>query len=372
MMSLFRIGPLILLAPIAVYFFFYFKRSLGFWKVPVKKLWVKLLIAAVCALLMAASASIWSVNLIIIMHWFFLCVLVQLICCVLRLAFRRNEKARQKVRSIYASGLVPVGLTIIVILLGYWNMNRIVEKDYTIYTQKDIREEGYQVVFISDMHFGISISLEELSAYAAEIEAQKPDLVLLGGDIVDESTTKENLQKVFSVLGGIQSTYGTYYVYGNHDRARYSDRADFNAVDLQKAIQDAGVRILSDDVVVINDEFTLVGREDASMKANRAQSAKLLAAADQTDFILLLDHQPRDLEANQAAGVDLQLSGHTHNGQIWPAGLISSAFQFNEMTYGYEKLGNFQVIVSSGIAGWGYPIRTSGNSEYLVLSIKPE
>ena len=95
-----------------------------------------------------------------------------------------------------------------------------------------------------------------------------------------------------------------------------------------------------------------------------------LVNIDKNKFILLLDHQPSNLDENSFLGYDLQLSGHTHKGQIWPCGLISELFNFNELEYGYEKIGNYEVIVSSGISGWNYPIRTGSKSEYLIVDIK--
>ena len=86
-------------------------------------------------------------------------------------------------------------------------------------------------------------------------------------------------------------------------------------------------------------------------------------------FILLLDHQPSELEKNSELGYDLQLSGHTHKGQIWPVGLISELFNFNELEYGYKEIDDFKVIVSSGISGWNYPIRTGSKSEYVIIDI---
>lgn len=97
-----------------------------------------------------------------------------------------------------------------------------------------------------------------------------------------------------------------------------------------------------------------------------------MRGVDPEDFILLLDHQPCEQEAVDAAGCDLMLSGHTHAGQIWPVGQISQAAGIVEMNYGYRKLNRLQVIVSSGLVGWGYPIRTSRHCEYVVIEVGNE
>ena len=124
----------------------------------------------------------------------------------------------------------------------------------------------------------------------------------------------------------------------------------------------------------LNDEFVLGGRMDLSYSRRddgfpRNSTKTIFSEKNQKAFILLLDHQPVDLKENEEAGVDLQLSGHTHGGQIWPIGLISDLLGFGELNYGYKKSGNFQVIVSSGIGGWGYPIRTGCHSEYLMVTV---
>ena len=130
-----------------------------------------------------------------------------------------------------------------------------------------------------------------------------------------------------------------------------------------------GVRNLDEQVLTTGGDFVLVGRADYYASGGaRKTTAELLTGADRSKFILLLDHQPRDLKANAAAGADLQLSGHTHKGQLWPFGFIGRLF--NEMEYGYRRIDGFQVIVSAGVGCWGFPFRTSGRSEIVVVDIK--
>ena len=104
----------------------------------------------------------------------------------------------------------------------------------------------------------------------------------------------------------------------------------------------------------------------------RKTGEELLAGVDQENFLLLLDHQPHEYAENGSLGYDLELSGHTHAGQLWPVGWINQAFRANDLNYGYGQFGTMQAIVSSGIGGWGYPLRTSGHSEFLVVQVLPE
>ncbi len=366
-MSLFRLIPVLMLSPVMVYFFFYIRRMVRFWFHPQWKWWHTALIILVCVALGIVSSNMFTSGIVVVMHLFMLSVIADLLHLILR-----KIKALHWWPALYRSGVLPIAATIAILLFAYWNMHSVVQKEYTIQTEKEIREEGYQVVFISDLHIGLSMDAEGLQKYAKEIEALQPDMVLLGGDIVDEGTTLEAMQLTFQILGDIPSEFGTYYVYGNHDRSNDWGECDYTTAQLDQAMAEGGVQVLSDETLQLTDDFVLVGREDASFGGGRerVQSAKLMESVRQDDFILMLDHQPLDLVINKNLGIDLQLSGHTHAGQIWPIGQISETFEINEMTYGHNQMEDFQIIVSSGMAGWGYPFRTSGHSEYLVIDIQ--
>lgn len=277
-------------------------------------------------------------------------------------------------KKVYSCGLVPLLCLALSMGYGYWNMAHVVETDYTVTTTKNIRQEGYRVALISDLHFGTTMDAEKLQAQCDEIGAAQPDLIVLCGDIVDESTTKAQMQSAAKILGSMASEYGVFYVFGNHDRAWYSDRAEFSAQELEAALTSEGIHVLCDTSYVLNDEFTIIGREDRSFfgGSGRKTQAELLEGVDTSDFLLLLDHQPSELQANAGAGFDLQLSGHTHGGQIWPVGVISDMLGFGELNYGYAQIGDFQVIVSSGIAGWGYAVRTGAHSEFVIVDVVQE
>lgn len=367
MTFLIRLVPVLLIAPIMVYFFFYLRRMVRFWLPLPWKRGYALVLTAICIGIGCLAINAFGSAIVVVMHLFLVCVVVDGIHLVVRGHLKGGWWPK-----VYQSGVVPLAITILILTYAYWNMQHVVQQNYTIQTEKEIRPEGYRIAFLSDLHFGMSMQPEDLQRYAEQIEAEQPDLVLLGGDIVDDQTTLEEMQLAFQILGSIQSTYGTYYVYGNHDRARYNRQMDYTTDQLDAAIQAGGVHTLSDESLSITDDLVLVGREDSSFSGTRqrAPSAQLLTAVDPADFILLLDHQPRDLAVNQENGFDLQLSGHTHAGQIWPIGLIGTLFHINEMNYGYRQIEDFQIIVSSGMAGWGYPLRTSGHSEYVMIQIE--
>ncbi|MDO5425943.1 MAG: metallophosphoesterase [Eubacteriales bacterium] len=237
-------------------------------------------------------------------------------------------------------------------------------------TEKEIREEGYTVVFLSDLHYGTVLDKEQLQKAANSIEKEKPDVVILGGDIVDESTTLEEMEEAFSVLGGISSQYGIYFVYGNHDRSNYSASPNYSEQQLADAVKQAGIQTLEDTACEINGEIVLIGRGDkGDGKTGRKSVSQLVEGLDDGKVWILVDHRPADYEAAEKSGCEMILSGHTHGGQIWPIGILSGIAQMDEMNYGYREQGNLTAIVSSGIAGWGLPIRTEGHSEYVVISL---
>ena len=241
-------------------------------------------------------------------------------------------------------------------------------------TKKDIRDEGYEIVFLSDLHFGTTMDQEQLSEYCDQIEEEEPDLVVLGGDIVDESASLQQVREAFGTLGRIDSTYGVYYVYGNHDKGRYAKNCDFTEQQLSQTIRESGIGILEDETVEINGELSLSGRQDRSdarrSDRKRKSAARLLKDIPDSSFHILADHQPRGMEKNEKAGYDLMLSGHTHAGQMWPVGLITTLFDKETVNYGRESFGAMELIVSSGIAGWGYPLRTGKHCEFVVVHLK--
>jgi predicted MPP superfamily phosphohydrolase len=225
---------------------------------------------------------------------------------------------------------------------------------------------------IADLHFGTSMGEEKLKKYCSDIEEKKPDLVVLCGDIVDQNTTLSQMENAANILGNIKSSYGVFYVYGNHDRRTYGSSRNFSADQLRNQLMSNGIHVLEDEIYNMNDEFTIIGRKDKGFTSGikRETSEELLSNVDKRKFLLLLDHQPSEFLENSNAGLDLQLSGHTHGGQIWPEGLFNEMTGVGQLNYGYEEINNYQVIVSSGISGWGYPLRTGSHSEYVVVDVK--
>lgn len=319
--------------------------------------------------LILPAVRIYGIWFIVLLHLTGFLLLTDGIVLIAREVRKKKEWSKAWTK-VYRSGLIAVVLTAIVIGYGRYNIFHVVRTEYTVQTNKDIRDGGYRMVLLSDLHYGVSMDDHDLQKVVDRINKEKADIVVLDGDIVDESTTLKEMQSAFKILGQADSTYGIYYIYGNHDKNHYASEPNYSAEQLAKTIKENNIHILEDDTAVINDEIALIGRADrGDGNESRQAIADLTSDLDAKQEWIVLDHQPSDYANVEKAGCDVILSGHTHAGQIWPAGLFASVFHFDELNYGEKQQGNLHALVTSGIAGWGYPIRTEKHSEYIVVNL---
>ena len=212
-----------------------------------------------------------------------------------------------------------------------------------------------KVVMLSDLHLGYHNRRAELARWVDIINAEKPDLVLIGGDIVDMSLRPVVEGRYAEEFRRLQAPI--YTVLGNHEY--YS-----NEPQAERFFRDAGIILLKDSVAHYKG-IDIVGRDDRT--ETRRAAVKDLAKGLQ-GFTILLDHQPYHLEEAEQAGIDFQFSGHTHRGQVWPASWVTDAVY--EKSWGHHQRGHTRYYVSSGLGIWGPKIRVGTRSEYLVLHIK--
>lgn len=364
--------------------YFYVRRLLAFWKPEMEKRRARLLNVVFALVFAALCSNFWSARTMVILHLLAVAFLVELFAALLRLFFRRRNRTEReehrkegwkKNRLLGAAGflcrcgLLPVLITAAMLGYGAFNMGRIVRTEYRVETGRRMGR-SYKLVLITDTHYGTIQDKELLRKTAEEIDGEGPDLVVLAGDIVEEGTSKEDMEEVFRVLGGIGSRYGVYYVYGNHDRQPYTDRPTYADSELAEAIRENGITILEDEAVELGEDLLLSGRADAAWGnvTGRVSPEEILKDADRDRFIIMADHQPVGVSENAAAGVDLLISGHTHAGQMWPIGVFSELF--GTLNYGEYREGDCRIIVSSGFTGWGYPFRTEEHCEYVVIRLE--
>ncbi len=349
----------------------YLRIALDFWGADQSKKPFVIGKYAFIALFMASTVMVFSVVGIGALHIFAIAAIMDLAYILVRLIIKKRVRALD---FIVHSGIFPVLLGVGMMIYGYINMHTVVMTEYTVHTDKTL-DRDYKVAFVSDMHIGVSLDLEDFQEMCDEISAQSPDVLLLGGDIIDESTPFSDLVAVFGMLGKVKARYGVYYVYGNHDYpSRSINSRDYTQNELENVITSSGITILTDDIVSIGSHLAIVGRRDSSFKGDdrineRVSISDLMKGTSKDKFILVLDHQPREYDNCKALGVDLIISGHTHGGQIWPAGLVTTLLAPNEMDYGHKEDDGFNAIVSSGVAGWSFPVKTSKYAEYLIITL---
>ena len=315
--------------------------------------------------------NIWSMGAILIFYLFISSLIADLIRIIQKYLIK--EKHLNFIPIIHKKGLLAIIIFTIIILGSVYGMNHIELTEYNLTTDK-IDNKSYSILFISDVHYGTVQNTQLVKDSILKMNNLKPDIVVLGGDIVDERTTKESMQEIFEELGKINSTYGTYYIFGNHDRQPYTSDYEngnrtFTDSDLNQSIEKNRIKILNDDKITINNDFVLVGRSDAEWEdsINRTDVNEILNESDLSKYIVVLDHQPVEYEENAQEGVDLQLSGHTHGGQVFPYGMIYDLS--GRLNYGEYEIKDMKQIVSSGLTGWGWPMRNEAKCEYVLINI---
>ena len=226
--------------------------------------------------------------------------------------------------------------------------------------QVDKAMKPVKIIGISDMHLGYTIGKSELAEWVEMINAEKPDMVLIAGDIVDSSITPVEQQKMYEELNRLDAPLGVYACLGNHDY--FAD-----TIKSEPFVKRSGIRLLKDEAVLVNNEFYVIGRDDRTNDRGRKSLKELTEGLDKSKPILVMDHQPYELDKVEEAGVDFQLSGHTHRGQVFPISLVTDMVY--EVSHGYKQKGNSHIYVSSGIGLWGGKYRIGTQSEYLVLKM---
>ncbi len=216
----------------------------------------------------------------------------------------------------------------------------------------------------SDLHIGRLFGNKAIARLQRLIDDNQPDMLLMPGDIMDDNVKAftyynmaDNLTKLCASL-----PFGVYATLGNHDLYGHE-------LPISESLRSAGVQLLNDEVLRLdyNDQpIWLVGRFDNHKRA-RVATTELLSQVDTSEPIVLLDHRPSDIVAHSQLFIDLQVSGHTHNGQIFPANFIVSAI--NRIGYGYEAINNSHFVVSSGYGFWGIPFRLGSRSEVWIITL---
>ena len=223
-----------------------------------------------------------------------------------------------------------------------------------------VGKKTLKIVALSDVHLGYSTDKEDLARYVGMINSLLPHIILIGGDLIDNSVVPLWEQRMEEELGQLQAPGGIYMVPGNHEFISGIEKSE-------EFLKSTPVVLLRDSVVVLPGGLQLVGRDDRSNRS-RASVEELMARVQKGLPVIMMDHQPYELGLKDSLGVDLQLSGHTHRGQIWPMSLLVE--RIYEQSHGYRKWENSHVVVSSGLSLWGPPFRIGTQSDLWVINVK--
>lgn len=276
-------------------------------------------------------------------------------------SFVRANYAQAK----YFASAGAMGVVAVLLLVGH--INALIPRVKTLDLSIEKKVEGRKTVNIvvaSDIHLGTIVGRHRLDQIVDNINGLNADVVLLPGDIVDEDLAPVIRQNLGEALRNIKARFGVYAVTGNHEYIGGAKQAcDY--------LTEHNVIVLRDQAVKVNGSFFLVGREDRSRNQFTGERRKaleeLMADVDKKYPVILMDHQPFRLQEAASQSVDVQLSGHTHHGQLWPVNFIIKAIY--EVGWGYKKVANTHVYVSNGVGTWGPPVRIGNRPEILNIRL---
>ncbi|QJD85754.1 metallophosphoesterase [Cohnella herbarum] len=255
-------------------------------------------------------------------------------------------------------------LAALVALIGYGTFNAYspVVRAYDVNIDKDVQGlDKLNVVMVADTHFGLLSGPSHARRMVEEINKLEPDIVLYPGDIIDDNLDAYLDSGIDDIISEVKSKYGVYATLGNHDKL------DGPVEKLIEALERSNMNVLYDETITImDDKLTLIGRKDRT-ETDRSDVAALVNGVDVSRPMILLDHQPYDLDIAAQNGIDLMVSGHTHRGQIAPGHLLTRALYEND--WGHVRKGSFHSIVTSGYGFWGPPIRIGSRSEIVRINL---
>lgn len=296
--------------------------------------------------------------------WLMLLIYAFLICVIADLVSFIATYFTQTKESFFAfnspiRAFVLIATTVSIAALGfasYWRKNKV----KLFLTTKKKLSKDIKIIFISDLHLGYAIQNKELDNWVKLINQENADLVLIGGDIIDCDVRPLEYYHLEDYLKRINTKHGVYTCLGNHEYlAGVQQSIEF--------LQKANIHVLRDKVAYLEElDLYLIGRDDKT-NSKREPLATLTKELDPKKVSILLDHQPYHLGKAAKYKIDLQLSGHTHKGQVWPISWITD-YLF-EKSHGYTTIGNTQYYVSSGLGIWGGRYRIGTTSEYVVIEL---
>lgn len=277
-------------------------------------------------------------------------------------------------------GILCLSLAAALALLGYG----LIHAQHTVVKRYDIEldkpGEDMKIVLLGDLHLSVNSNPDATRRMAALVNAEQPDLIVIAGDIFTSSFSGlAHPEQYAEALRGMQSKYGVFAVYGNHDVEETlfggfpisPVSQAFRTAEMEAFFEECGFTVLYDRVVDVG-SVQLAGRVDGEKAGDgttdRMTPAELLSGIDPSRPVVVLEHEPKEFKALKDAGADVALCGHTHAGQLFPGNLVIPFF--NENAWGYERVHGLDTVVTAGVGYYGPPMRVGTDSEVSVVNLK--
>lgn len=322
-------------------------------------------------------------------YWLGCMLYIFLTICVadiIRIVLKKSKKYDTSrlftAKAYFYNGLVCIAIIVFICTYGVVNARIVHTTKYDVLINKKVENiNDMKVVLVADLHIGYNIGAAQIKRMVDNINAENPDIVVMAGDIFDNSYDAiREPERIKELFKSINSKYGIYAVYGNHDiyektlvgfTFKQHDKK-MSDTRMDELLKDSNIMLLRDDYVLVDNAFYLIGRADATRPGRdidvRKSPDELTKDLDKTKPIFVIDHQPRQLEELSDVGVDLDLSGHTHDGQMFPGNVTVGLMWKNP--YGKKKYGNMNSVVTSGVGLYGPNMRVGTIAEITSINVK--
>lgn len=298
------------------------------------------------------AATIW---LVIFMYAIFMLLIFDLV----RFIAKKVKGTLPEIRFEHMLSCLSLGL--IIVLIGYHNASDVQVTKYDLSHKSMPQGDTLRIALVSDLHLGYNVGGFDISACVNMINELNPDVVLFCGDIFDGDIKPVVKERMLYRMQYVQSKYGRFAVTGNHE---YFGDYDTKC----KMIRESSLHLLQDEAVMLTPSVQLIGREDVSCEyRNDRKRAPLSTLVNDTVCTIVMDHQPRDIQEASDCGVALQVSGHTHAGQVWPINYLTQLIY--PLHYGYKLFGETNVVVTSGYGTWGPRVRIGNSAEVCMITL---
>ncbi len=317
-----------------------------------------------------------------LLYLILIAIVVDIVLFILKKARIIKPKFFATRKFYVAKGVGIISLAAVISVYGFVHATDIKTTSYNVQLEKSCQNrDSLKIALIADLHLGYSIGAGHTQKMVDKVNAMNPDIIIFAGDFFDNSYDNiEDPDAVVEILKGMKSTYGAYACWGNHDVSEKilvgftfgGSSVKTQDKRMYEFLKKSNINILKDEVTLIDDSFYLIGRLDSqkpgSDDGSRLTPVELIEKIDDEDKpVIAIDHQPRQLQELADVGVDIDLSGHTHDGQIFPATVVTKLVWENSC--GMIKKDNMYSIVTSGVGVYGPFMRVGSDAEVVEINV---